>query len=263
MSYSTPMRSRLFFRSACGVMLIAFIALYFPILVMLTDSFLETSPATGASVVTLKWYQLALSDTRVLESLGNSLWIASWTTLASVVIGTAAALPLQRSRFKAKGAIEGLAYVPLIMPEIVMGLSLLIWFSMLGIHLGPSCVILAHITFSLSYVILTVRGRLENFDPAIEEAARDLGATAWQTFWKVTFPLIWPGVLSGALIAFTLSFDDFLITFFTAGIGSDTLPVRIYSMIKFGITPEIHALSSLMIAATALLILFFRRTEPK
>jgi spermidine/putrescine transport system permease protein len=116
-------------------------------------------------------------------------------------------------------------------------------------------VILSHITFSLSYVILTVRDRLEHSDPSLEEAALDLGATPWVAFWKVTFPLIRPGILSGALIAFTLSFDDFLITFFTAGVGSDTLPVRIYSMIKFGVSPEIHALSSLMIAMTAVLIL--------
>jgi spermidine/putrescine transport system permease protein len=153
-----------------------------------------------------------------------------------------------------------LFYVPLVMPEIVMGLSLLIWFVRLGIPLGQFCIILGHITFSLSYVLITVRARLEDFDPSVEEAARDLGATPWQTFWRVTLPLISPAILSGALIAFTLSFDDFLVTFFTAGVGSDTLPVRIYSMIKFGMSPEIHALSSLVLGATLVLVLsFFRR----
>jgi spermidine/putrescine transport system permease protein len=243
--------------SAKTVTGIAFAALYLPLAVMLIDSFLEFSPMAGAAHLTLKWYRQAMNDHPIIEALGNSLWIAGWTTLVSSVIGTAAAVPLQRARFRGKGALQLFTYVPLVMPEIVMGLSLLIWFAMLGTRLGPFCVILSHITFSLSYVILTVRGRLENSDPALEEAARDLGATPWLAFWKVTFPLIWPGILSGALIAFTLSFDDFLITFFTAGVGSDTLPVRIYSMIKFGVSPEIHALSSLMIAATALLILGF------
>jgi spermidine/putrescine transport system permease protein len=241
---------------------IAFLVLYAPLVMMFADSFFEVSPASGAAHLTLKWYQQAMNDSQVLQALGNSLWIAVWTTIASSVIGTAAALPLERHSFMGKKALETFIYVPLIMPEIVMGLSLLIWFAMLGpvigLRLGPFCVILAHITFSLSYVILTVRGRLENLDPAIEEAARDLGASPWQAFWAVTFPLIRPAIISGALIAFTLSFDDFLITFFTAGVGSDTLPVRIYSMIKFGISPEIHALSSLMLGATALLILLFR-----
>jgi spermidine/putrescine transport system permease protein len=241
---------------------IAFVVLYLPLVTMFVDSFFEVSPASGAAHLTLKWYQQAMHDSQVLQALVTSLWIAAWTTIASSVIGTAAALPLERHSFTGKKALETFIYVPLIMPEIVMGLSLLIWFAMLapviGLKLGPFCVILAHITFSLSYVILTVRGRLANLDPAIEEAAHDLGASPWQAFWHVTFPLIRPAIIGGALIAFTLSFDDFLITFFTAGVGSDTLPVRIYSMIKFGISPEIHALSSLMVGATAFLILLFR-----
>jgi spermidine/putrescine transport system permease protein len=141
------------------------------------------------------------------------------------------------------------------MPEIVLGLSLLIWFVLLKLTLGVLSIVLAHITFSVSYVMITVKARLHGFDEMLEEAARDLGATPWKTFWKVTFPLIWPGILSGALMAFTLSFDDFLITFFTAGVGSDTLPLKIYSMIKFGVSPEINALSTIMLGVTLLMVL--------
>ena len=143
------------------------------------------------------------------------------------------------------------------MPEIVLGLSLLIWFVLLRFTLGTFSIILAHTTFSISYVIITVKARLHGFDQSLEEAAKDLGATPWKTFWKVTFPLIWPGILSGALIAFTLSFDDFLITYFTAGVGSDTLPLKVYAMIKFGVTPEINALSTIMLAATLFLVVVF------
>ena len=139
--------------------------------------------------------------------------------LASTLIGTAAALAIQRARFPGRRALDALTYVPLVMPEIVMGLSLLIWFVALGLRLGTFSVILAHITFSLSYVVITVKSRLADFDLSLEEAARDLGATGWQVFRRVTLPLIWPGILSGALIAFTLSFDDFVVTFFTAGGG--------------------------------------------
>lgn len=237
---------------AYGITIGAFALLYFPLVIMLVYSFLD--PASTQGGVTLKWYQLALSNLQTLTALKLSVWVGLWSTLGATVFGTLGALVLQRSQFYGMRAFAGLVYIPLVMPEIVMGLSLLIWFVALKIPLGIGCVILGHITFSVSYVLITVRARLEDFDPALEEAASDLGATVWQTFWRVTLPLIQPAVVSGALIAFTLSFDDFLVTFFIGGVGTDTLPVRIYSMIKFGMTPEIHALSCLMILATALLI---------
>lgn len=253
------MRSRSFSRlGGYAITVAALIALYFPILIMIAYSFLD-SEGSGASALTLKWYRLALSNEQTLKALQVSLEVGLLSTLGSTILGTLGALALQRSRFVGRRVFGGLAYVPLIMPEIVMGLSLLIWFVALRIPLGQSCIVLGHITFSLSYVLITVRARLEGFDPSLEEAARDLGATPWLAFWKVTFPLIAPAILSGALIAFTLSFDDFLVTFFTAGVGSDTLPVRIYAMIKFGVSPEIHALSCMMVAATMLLVVWFLR----
>jgi spermidine/putrescine transport system permease protein len=202
-----------------------------------------------------------MSDKTLQDALGMSLWVGLWSTLGATLLGTTAALALERTEFKGRKIFDAVTLIPLVIPEIVMGLSLLVWFVLLRLSLGSFSIILAHITFSFSYVIITVRTRLQDFDHSLEEAARDLGATPWKTFWRVTFPLIWPGVLSGALMAFTLSFDDFLITFFTAGVGSDTLPVKLYSMIKFGISPKINALSTLILLATTFLVLFIFRPK--
>lgn len=237
-----------------------FLLLYVPLVVLVLYSFVDTRE----SVWTLKWYVAAFSNKAVLESLETSLWVGLWTTLGATLLGTSAALALERGRFPGRKVLSGLTHVPLIMPEIVLGLSLLVWFVALRVTLGSFSVILAHITFSVSYVVITVRARLQGLDPSLEEAARDLGANRIQTFWRVTLPLILPGVVSGALMAFTLSFDDFLVTFFTAGVGSDTLPLKIYSMIKFGVSPEINALSTLMLVATfGLVMIFFRPTSER
>jgi spermidine/putrescine transport system permease protein len=236
-----------------GIAVFGFLLLYVPLVTLVTGSF------KGG---TLDWYRSLFANTAVLDALSVSVWVAFWSMALSTLIGTAAALALVRSRFPGKRWLDALTHVPLIMPEIVLGLSLLIWFVLLRISLGSLSIVLAHVTFSVSYVIITVKARLLGFDRSLEDAARDLGATPWQTFRRVTFPLIRPGVISGALMAFTLSFDDFLITFFTAGVGSDTLPLKIYSMIKFGVSPEINALSTLMLGTTIVLVLvFFRRAN--
>ena len=176
------------------------------------------------------------------------------STFVATLLGTLAALGLHRFHFRGKNIFEALILTPLLVPEIVFGLALLVWFVALGMTLGKVSIILAHITFSVSYVILTVKARLYDSDLRFEEAASDLGATLWQTFWRVTLPLIWPGVASGALLAFTLSFDDFVITYFTAGVGSDTLPVKLYSMIRYGLSPKVDALSSLIFVFTFLVV---------
>jgi spermidine/putrescine transport system permease protein len=238
----------------------AFLLLYVPLVSMVVYSFLGPSAGPGSPAEwTVGWYRKIFTNTQVLDAFQISVWVGVWSTLASTVLGTSAALAIDRNRFYGRKFFDALIHLPLIMPEIVLGLSLLIWFVLLKITLGSFSIILAHITFSVSYVIITVKARLDGFDHGLEEAARDLGASSFQTFWRVTFPLIWPGILSGALMAFTLSFDDFLITFFTAGVGSDTLPLKIYAMIKFGVSPEINALSTLMLAATLLLVLTFFR----
>jgi spermidine/putrescine transport system permease protein len=244
------------------VTVFAFLILYVPLVSMVIYSFIGPSAGPGSpNQWTLEWYRKILDNAAVLDSFKISLWVGVWATIVSTFIGTAAALAVERYRFPGRKMFDAITHVPLIMPEIVLGLSMLIWFVLLRITLGSFSIILAHITFSVSYVIITVKARLDGFDYALEEAARDLGASSWQTFRRVTFPLIWPGVLSGALMAFTLSFDDFLITFFTAGVGSDTLPLKIYAMIKFGVSPEINALSSLMLGATLLLVVTFFKPE--
>lgn len=245
--------------TAKAITLFAFLILYIPLGVLVVDSFLSSGGGDTPRVWTLQWYQKVFSNDDVLSSLNMSLWVAAWSTLVATFIGTAAALALERTKFAGVKVLDTLTYVPLIMPEIVLGLSLLIWFVFLKLTLGAFSMILAHITFSVSFVVITVRARLQGFDRTLEEAAQDLGATRWKTFWKVTFPLIAPGILSGALMAFTLSFDDFLITFFTTGVGTDTLPLKIYAMIKFGVSPEINALSTVMLVATFFLVLLFFR----
>jgi spermidine/putrescine transport system permease protein len=242
-------------RSFRLVTVLGFLLLYVPMSMVIVYSFLAPVAGPGSELgFTLDWYRKIFSNEEVLSGLQMSLLVGLASTAISTVIGTAAALAIQRSRFPGRKLLDTITYVPLVMPEIVLGLALLIWFVLLRISLGSVSLILAHVTFNLSYVIISVRSRLRDFDQSIEEAAFDLGANSWQVFWQVTLPMIWPGILTGALMAFTLSFDDFLISFFTTGPGADTLPLKIYSMIKFGMSPEIHALSALMFGFTVLAV---------
>jgi spermidine/putrescine transport system permease protein len=241
--------------------------LYLPLLVLVFYSFID--PAQPGQW-TFRWYRQLAQDSQLMEALGVSLWVGLWSTLFAAVLGTGIALALERRNFAGKKSLEMINLVPLVMPEIVLGLSLLVWFGLiqkafavLGIEfgLGSLSLIISHITFCLAYVVITVQTRLQDFDRSLEEAALDLGATPWMSFWKVTFPLIWPGILSGSLLAFTISFDDFIVSYFTAGVGSDPLPVKLYSMIRFGMSPAINAISSLILAVTILLVLLSFRPK--
>lgn len=237
------------------IAILAFIVLYLPMTVVVAYSFLKPIAGPGTALVfSLDWYRAVFANEEVIDGLRISLLVGAGSTFLSTVLGTAAALAIERSRFPGRRAIDTVTYLPLVMPEIVLGLSLLIWFVLLRVSLGVVSLILAHVTFSLSYVVITVRARLQNFDQSLEEAAYDLGADKWMVFRKITLPLISPGIISGALMAFTLSFDDFLISFFTTGPGTDPLPLKIYSMIKFGMSPEIHALSTLIFGFTILAV---------
>lgn len=230
--------------------------LYFPLIALSVSSF-------NGGPTYYHWYQRAFSDPNLLLALRNSLVIGLGTMVFSTVLGTLAALGLRNKNFRGRVLFESLLNLPLVLPEIVMGLALLVWFVFLNITLGLFSVVLAHTTFTISYVTLIIMARLKGMDPLLEEAAADLGATPWGTFWKVTFPLLLPAIVSGALLAFTLSFDDFLITFFTAGVGADTLPTRIYSMMRFGVSPEINAISAAVIFLTlaAVLVIFKLRSD--
>ena len=228
--------------------------LYLPLLILSLYSFNDSRINAVWTGFTLKWYESLLHNDRVLEALTNSLIVASITTIITTVMGTLGALALHRYQYRCKGLINSLLYLPILIPEIVMGLSLLVLFSQAGVPLGKPTLIIAHITFCLSFVIITVGARLEGSRQDLEEAASDLYATPWQAFRYVTFPMILPGVIAGALMAFTLSIDDFVISFFVAGPDSTTLPLYIYAMVKRGISPQINALSTCMMLVTISLV---------
>ena len=235
---------------------------YVPILVLIVNSF-NASRFSGAwQGFTFKWYALLFRDRNIWDALGNTMQVAVGATFAAVVLGTLAALALSRYKGRIQSAHYGLLYTHLVLPDILMGISLLLFFISIGLKQSLVTVWIAHTTFCVSYVAMAVLGRLEDFDNNLLEAARDLGANPWQTFWKVQFPLLLPGIVAGGLLSFTLSIDDFVITFFVSGTGSDTLPVKIYGMIKRSPNlPEINALSTLMMCVTVLAVVASRMMQ--
>ena len=238
-----------------------YLFLYAPILVLVTFSFNKGRLTATWVGFTFEWYEKLLQDPQILSSLRNSLIVGAAATVLSTVIGTAAALSFHRYRFRNQGVLDALVTLPIVIPEIVLGSSLVLLFASLGFHLGLLTVILAHVGFSLSYAVVVVRARLAGFDTSLEEAAMDLGAGPSKTFFLVTLPGIAPGVLSAALLVFALSIDDYVITSFVAGVGSTTLPVQIYSMVRSGISPEINAVSTIILVATSLLLYAAYRLE--
>ncbi|VAV92619.1 Spermidine/putrescine import ABC transporter permease protein PotC (TC 3.A.1.11.1) [hydrothermal vent metagenome] len=247
-----------------GWVVLAF--LYLPILVVIVFSFSD-SPTVGVwGGLTLRWYGRMFANDQMMRALRNSLWVATWSTLIATILGTTAALALDKyKKWVGRGAFDAVVYLPVIIPDVTMAVMLLLWFTQIGLPLGTRSIILAHIAFNISFVAIVVRARLANMDPSIDEAAADLYASPWQTFRKVTFPLILPGVLGGALLALTLSLDDVVITSFVQGPGSTTLPVYVFGLIKRSVTPEINAVSTIMLAASVLLVFsslgFQRRGE--
>ena len=237
--------------------------LYLPLLILALYSFNESRINAVWSGFTFDWYLSLFKNRRVLEALTNSLIVAFASTIVSTVLGTTAAIALNKYQYKYKNVINGLLYLPILIPEIVMGLSLLVFFSQAHIPLGKTSLILAHITFCVSFVVITVNARLEGMRPELEQAAMDLYATPFQTFRYVTLPLAMPGIVAGALMAFTLSIDDFIISFFVAGPNSTTLPLYIYAMVKRGISPEINALSTLLMLATIVLVVLAQILQPQ
>jgi spermidine/putrescine transport system permease protein len=243
---------------------LAYAFLYVPIVVLVVFSFSASRYAAVWGGFSLEWYAKLFGNERILEALVNSLWVASGATLIAVVFGTAAAYALSRRRFRGAAAFEAAMALPMVMPELVTGIALLLLFTLVvPLSLGLVTIMIAHSVFGIAYVALLVRARLQGLDPRLEEAARDLGATPRQVFRRITLPLIAPGILGGALLAFTLSFDDFVIAFFVTGPGATTLPIEIYSMVKRGITPEINALASLILVASIGLIAVALRLQQR
>ena len=187
--------------------------------------------------------------------------MATITTVIATVIGTLAALALARGKFRGKGATQAALYLPIIIPEIVIGAALVTFFGVAQMRLGLTTVVIAHVAFCISYVAIVVRARLAGFDRSLEEAASDLGAGPWDTFRRVTLPIILPGIVAGALLVFTISIDDYVITSFVAGVGATTLPIQIYSMLKVGVTPEVNAVSTLLLLLTVVLIVIAQRLQ--
>ena len=253
---------------------LAFAFLYLPILILIIYSFNASRFNAVWRGFTLDWYSslfssaggtmAASSSAGILPALNNSLLIAAISTLLATIFGTMLALALERFHFPGRKALEALLFLPMIVPEITIGISLLVFFTLvfrivenltgIRLNLGLPTVIIGHVAFNISFVTITVRARLAELDPTLEQAAFDLGANEGWTFWRITFPLIWPGIFSAALLAFTLSLDDFVVTFFTTGVGSMTLPLLVYGMIKFAVTPAINAISTLMLLASLLLV---------
>ncbi len=259
---------------------LVYVFLYIPIIVLIVYAFNSSRTNIRFEGIVNQgacgpffWFCELFQNREMLSAARNTLIIALISTLGATIIGTMAALALQRYSFPAKRFSEASLYIPIIIPELVMGIGILVLFSAafrainsaLGLHLGMGLptVIVAHIAFSVPFVVLVVRARLTGFNRSIEEAARDLGATEWTTFWRVTLPNIAPGVMAGALLAFTLSLDDFVITFFTTGPGATTLPIYVYGLLRRIITPEVNALSTVWILLILLVLLLTQRLQAR
>lgn len=254
---SDTLRKRSTWLPFAAILVYAF--LYVPLAIVVIYSFNDSQLNAEWVGFTFDWYRKLFADAEMLHAAGNSLVIALISSVVSTVLGTMAGVALHRYKLR---VLQILVLTPIAIPEILVGVSLLIFFVLLNLTLGILSVTLAHIAFSLGFVAIVVRSRLAGMDESLTEAARDCGATPWQAFRRVTLPLIMPGVVAGALMAFTLSIDDFVITFFTAGANTQTLPLQIYSMIKIAVTPEVNAVSTLLMGLTLLLIVIASRLSP-
>jgi len=234
--------------------LFLFAYLYIPIVILIVLSFNENRTATIWTGFSAHWYALVLANDDIVNAAQNSLIVAAAATLFATVAATMAALGMSRRRFSGQDGIAALIALPLVVPEIVTAVATLLFFVLIGIRLGLTSLIIAHTVFCIPFAYLPIRARLEGMDPVLGEAASDLYATPWQTFVRITLPLLWPGMLSGAMLAFIISLDDFVISYFVAGAGSTTLPVYIFGMIRIGITPEVNAVSAMMLVISILFV---------
>lgn len=244
------MRHNKFLDNTC--LWLVFIFLFLPILVLVVFSFNTSRLNIIFEGFTLKWYRELFNNPMLVEALFNTLMVAVISTVISTIVGTISSYALKRFDFPLKKFINELLYIPVVMPEIVLGISLLCIYAFLKMELGMFTLILSHIAFSIPYVIVNVNSVMDTMNPNLEEAASDLGASRIKTFFKVVLPTLLPGILSGAQLAFTLSLDDVVVSYFTAGPESNTLPLQVFSMIKTGVTPDVNAMITIMLG-----IIFF------
>jgi ABC-type spermidine/putrescine transport system permease subunit II len=241
-------------RIAVAFTVLFFVVLYLPIVVVVLFSFNDKKSLSSFGGLSTRWYEQFLADEALQASLRASLFIAFVAMVGSLVLGTMLALALERVRSRKARAVGVVALVPLVTPEIVTGVAALLFFTGLGVKLSLTTVIIAQITFSIAYVAVIVRGRLSTLTDDVEEAARDLGCTPWQSVRLVILPAILPALIASGLLVFALVFDDFVLAFFTTGVDPQPLPVRIYSQIRLAISPAINAVGTIMLAVSVLLI---------
>jgi spermidine/putrescine transport system permease protein len=228
--------------------------LHLPVFILIAFSFNDSRFSADWRGFTWLWYERLLERPDLIRGLQVSLLVGLLATVISVILGTLIALALARHRFRGRRAFVGLVYIPVVTPEIVVGISLLILFASLGWPLGITTITIAHVAFCISFVVIVMLARLEGMDRSLEEAAMILGADEITTFWRITVPQLWPGMLAGALLAFTISFDDFVITSFVSGPGSSTLPIVVYGMVRRTVEPTVNAISTIILIVTAVLI---------
>lgn len=238
---------------------LVYLFLYGPIAVLVVLSFNKSGLPTAWTGFSVEWYGALANNKAIISSVVNTLFVAVWSTLIATAIGTLLALGLEQGR--RSSTLDAFVFVPMIIPDIVLAIALLSFYNLLQMTLGLHSIILSHVVFNIAFVCAVVRTRLKNFDHSIIEASIDLGASEFGTFWRIVLPVIFPGVLAGALLAFTLSVDEFIIAYFTSGAGpaSTTFPMQVYSMIRFGVTPEVNAIATIVLGVSFTLILLSQR----
>lgn len=238
---------------------LVYVFLYAPILVLMGLSFNRGGMPTAWTGFSTRWYGELIRSPEIVSAAANTLIVAGVSTVIATALGTLLALGVERRR--QSSGLDALLFAPMIIPDIVLAIALLSFYTLIGMSLGLHSIVLSHVVFNIAFVCAIVRTRLKHFDHSVVEASADLGAGAFTTFRRITLPIIWPGVLAGALLAFTLSVDEFIIAFFTAGPGSSstTLPMRIYAMIRFGVTPEINAMATVVMLFSFTLVLVSQR----
>jgi spermidine/putrescine transport system permease protein len=250
--YLSSLMNKLFSRSFSAAV---FIFLYAPIAIVILFSFNSSKRNIIFESFTLKWYVEIFSNDALLNSFFTTLAVATASTAIAVIIGTLTAVAMFRYKFKGKTIIDALLYIPVVIPEIVLGISLLSSFALAHVPLGFVSLIIAHATFSIPFVVFTVQARLSGFDRSLEEAAMDLGANRIRVLTGITIPIILPGIISGAALAFTLSIDDFIISFFTTGASTITFPLKVMESVRSGIRPDVYALSTLIMLVTFIIVI--------
>ncbi|WP_072449035.1 ABC transporter permease [Blautia sp. Marseille-P3201T] len=234
---------------------IMILLMYFPLVMVVIFSFNESKLSANFTGFSLKWYETLANDRDLKEALLNSILLGVLSCGISAVIGTLGAVGMARVKYKTKGMMEYLSTIPIMIPEIILGMVFLVFFSMLNLPFGMTTLVIAHTTFCIPYIFMMVKARLVGIDKSLEEAARDLGAGPIRTFFDITMPLIAPAVLSGSLLAFAMSFDDVVISIFVNGPRLNTLPVKVYAQLKTGVTPEINALCTIILVVITIVLL--------